>query len=132
MSFWQDNDLTPKIERLLQRFEADPDALYLGRPWLTSLQLAIEFEQEYPGIARLLGFEVGGAGVREQASLAHYLAHEIMTRIVTGRLPTVEASFLYHGHLMSLPYRYRGNPIESTIEEDHFDLALIRLKEGDA
>lgn len=95
---------------------------------MTSLQLAFEFQKTYPGIVRLLGFEAGGTEVRDQNSLAHYLANELFTRISTGRITEVEGASLSSAFLNQLSYQHQGTPFDSSVKLGSYDLALFRLK----
>lgn len=126
MSFWQENDLTPKVEDVLGRFEPDPARQHLGRPFVTAMQLAFMFQKHYPGIVRLLGLEPGGTEVRDTNSLAVYFANELSTRILTGRVTSVELAPLANVHLDRLAFSHHGAPFEAHTDIFHPDLTLFR------
>ena len=71
-SLWQQFDILNRVIQLLGdvEYERNP-AHHFGRPFVTSYQLVIMFEREYPDIVDALGIPVGGRGTGEE-SLAHY------------------------------------------------------------
>lgn len=72
MTIWQQFEVQNKICDVLADVTiVSPDGHHFGRPFMTSYQLAIKFDQSYPEVAQAVGVEVGGAGTGRRDSLAN-------------------------------------------------------------
>ncbi len=128
MSFWQEHDLTSKIETILGKFHPNIAGKDFGKPYVSAYQIAFEFAREYSGIMQLSGYEVGGKDTDDRNSLALFIARELSTRIRTNQVTSIDCVFLAYKDIEALNYSYMGTTMVSNIGETAFDLALFRMK----
>jgi hypothetical protein len=128
MGFWLENDLTPKIEYLLKKNETKIKHPHLGRPFMTSMQLAFAFEKEFSGLANLLGYHAGGKGFDDRNSLAIFIAKELISYLSITKDPTIEGAFLSDESVTEIGYINKSAPLQSNVNKTTFDLAMFRLK----
>ena len=78
-TIWDANSLAPKVVQILRDLKYDGH--HLGRPFVTSYQLAILFKETFREDFDRLGYLVGGKGIGREFTLASYLARELSQRI---------------------------------------------------
>jgi hypothetical protein len=128
MSNWQEYDIRKKIEVILADVQYSKPEHHFRRPFLSAYQLAIEFVSRYPEDARRLDLQIGGEGIGERVSLAHYLAGQLSERIHSGEITNIEGSFLSNLHLIDITLDNNGESIKSSLTKTPFDLSMFRLK----
>ena len=97
-------------------------------PYLTAYQLAIELDARHPEVARVLGYQIGGAGTSEDGSLAQYIARELSARIRDNTLPEVEGAFLSGAYVKRMLFQGPGQEVESSRLGIDGDLSMFRLR----
>lgn len=129
MSIWEDHDLEQEIVSILADVPAAAPPSPLGRPYVTSYQIAIELERRVPQIRQALDTPLGGSGAGEHASMAQYIGRELSQRIRRSPLdPSIEGGFLSDQDVLEVSYRRPdGSVLTSSVSRTGFDLALFRL-----
>lgn len=132
MSVWQQLNVEQEILAVLASVPAPAPPSPLGRPFVTSYQLAIELERRAPHIRQTLNLPLGGAGSGRRASMAQYLGRELSQRIRRGAAdPSIEGAFVSDSDVVNLSYREPGGTIlTSSVSGTGFDLALFRIQAG--
>jgi hypothetical protein len=126
MSRWDDFDFEERLREILRTTPIHAPEHHLGRPFLTSYQLAIAFAERYPTDAAQIGLPIGGAGTGAHNSLAQYIGGELSRRINSGQLRHIEGAFLSDFRLMKLSFRHEGDQIASSLIGT-WDTAMFRL-----
>jgi hypothetical protein len=127
---WVDHQIEERILEILQQVPAPHPPSPLGRPFMTSYQLAIELDERHPEIRQAMNFPLGGAGSGRGRSMAQYLGGQLSQRIRRGDLdPRIEGAFISDAHVVQLSYRRPdGSQLDSSVSGTGFDLALFRLR----
>lgn len=125
MSQWDSLGMDTKISQILEVESHNPDH-HFGRPFLTPYQIAIRFNQRFPGDVSTIGKPIGGKGTGQQDSLAQYIALELSKRISNGLITNIEGRFLFRENLHTLQYEDGENIIESSSMQA-YDLSMFRL-----
>jgi hypothetical protein len=112
MSIWDDLILEEHIIQILREVLWDHQH-HFGVPYLTPYQIAIEFNKRWPQLVQQIGFPIGGAETKEQASLTQYIAKELSTRIKNKTLTSIEGAFLSNCHITEM--KFEGNVKSSMI-----------------
>ncbi len=128
MGFWVENDLTPKIEYILKKNEAKRKYPQMGRPYMTSLQLAFAFQKEFSGLANLAGYQAGGKSFEDRNSLAHFITKELIGILSIHKDSPIEGAFLSDEGITEIGYINKSAPLQSNVNKTTFDLAMFRLK----
>jgi len=124
MDFWQELDLENKIIRILSEMPLSERARHMGRPFLTSYQIAIEFKHRYPRDFDCMDVAVGGSDVGQKASLSQYIAQHL-SRLVKEKHPHVEGGILAYHHLEDITFDHNGD----IIRPSRFPVSLFRYVE---
>jgi hypothetical protein len=122
MSQWDDLQMDSKITQIFDVHSHDPNHPF-RRPFMTSYQIALEFEQRFPNEFRIIGKPVGGLGIRQRNSLAQYIAQRLSARI-GKEITNIEGRFLHRKYLHTLQYE-DGNVQASSGQS--YDLSMFRL-----
>jgi hypothetical protein len=101
----------------------------LGRSFLTSYQIAIEYSIRHPNEFAQIGSPVGGQGIGQYFSLAQYIARQLSARIQNESLPNVEGGYLSGLHLKDLSFSNSGATVVSSMTGSGEDIAIFRLIE---
>ena len=126
MTRWDDFAFEDRLREILRTAPVHAPDHHLGRPFLTSYQLAIAFTERYPAETVQIGLPIGGAGTGVHNSLAQYIGGELSRRINTGQLHDIEGGFLSDFRLASLSFRHENGEISSSII-GAWDTAIFRL-----
>lgn len=129
MSQWTDHNMDQRVRDALGAVHLNnPDGHHLGRPFVTSYQLAIALAEADPELCGVLGKDLGGAGTGANHSLAQYLGRELSRRIGAGTIDWVEGAFLSNERVQEMAYRGPdGEPVVSSVSGSGYDLAVFRL-----
>lgn len=131
MNKWEQHGMEEKVLAILRDVPKYSSGQRLGRPFLTTYQIAIEFAQRYPDTVQALGYPIGGANVGIQYSLSNYLGAEIARYVENGLLP-VDGVFLSNLHLNDISFRHRQEVIHSSLTNTQYPLTMFRLSETKA
>jgi hypothetical protein len=134
MSTWEDHQIELRILEILHDVPALGQPSPLGRPFVTSYQLAIDLERRHPEIRQALNYPLGGAGAGRRVSMAQYLGKQLSQRLRQGTLdPTIEGAFISDADVVDISYRRPdGEVLHSSVSGTGFDLALFRLRDAPA
>jgi hypothetical protein len=100
----------------------------LGRPFMTTYQIAIDLEINNPGLAAQLGYAgIGGRDYGEHDSFASYLGRELTRRAGHEPLEDVEGAFFSDSFLKELTFDFNGTDIESSLTGSAFGASIFRL-----
>lgn len=132
MSRWQQHDMQERITQVLNAVHLNnPEGHQLGRPYLSSYQIAIALDAADQGLKLALDKEIGGVGTGAHHSLAQYVAQRLSSEI--GRLGDdcfAEGAFMSNEHVGSITYvTANGNEVLSSLSATPFDLALFRTRQ---
>ena len=128
MTRWDEFSFEDRLRGILRTTRVHAPNHHLGRPFLTSYQLAIAFAEQYPADVALIGLPIGGAGTGVHNSLAQYIGGELSRRINAGQLPDIEGGFLSDFRLASLSFRHENGEIASSVI-GAWDTAIFRLRD---
>ena len=130
MSIWSELDVENKVLSILDTVPLNSATPHpLGRPYLTSYQLAIELDERFPEVRRRLRCPLGGSGSGRRTSLAQYLARELSQRIRRDPIPfPIEGAFVSNIRVHSITYRSNSGLVESSLTGTGWDLTLFRRK----
>lgn len=130
MSLFDDEQLEELIYRILREAEYRKPEHHLGRPFMTSYQIAIKIKERNPDLFLVIskGQEgVGGKGHGEHYSAAQYLAKMLSQRIKKkGTAYKVEGGFLSHEYVQQLIYN--DIPVVEAGLGSH-DISIFRLRD---
>lgn len=131
VSKWEQLEIEEKVLHVLGAVPLNSSASHnLGRPYMTSYQIAIRLDDEYPEVARALKVEIGGRGVGSRTSLANYLAKRLSDLVRSDGDHDIEGAFLSNQGVTALYYIDRkGRSIESSMTGTPYDLAIFRLRD---
>lgn len=127
MSYWDDFAIEERVLDILRT--VDSQGHHLGRPFLTSYQIAIEFDRRHHEIVINLNLPVGGAGVGQRSSLAQYLARELSQRIQSREMTGIEGGFLSSQHLEDISFEGRDRVFHSSLMDSPIGVSMFRLCE---
>ena len=129
MSMWQEFDFENRILAILADHAGREH--HMGPAFLSPYQIAIEFARRFPADFRELeqrGFPMGGEGAGVPNSLPQYIAKELSSRLLDGRIRAIEGGFLSSGHMEDLTFNFGGQRIRSSLTRSGFDLSLFRTE----
>lgn len=134
MSKWEEHQVELRILEILHEVPAAGLPSPLGRPFVTSYQLAIELERRHPEIRQALSYPLGGVGAGRRVSMAQYLGKQLAQRLREGTLdPAIEGGFISDADVVDISYRRPdGEVLHSSVSGTGFDLALFRLRDSAA
>jgi hypothetical protein len=124
-SLWEQHNVTNLIRQILASVAPGPQD-GVGRPFMTTYQIAIEFEQRFPNVVTALGHTAGGQGQGYRA-LTNYIARWLPDRIVNRGVTDIEFRFLSALHMTNLEFDNGGNPVTATTNQAGFDATMFRL-----
>ena len=106
MSLWRNEDIANKLVDILRTIDYKEGHHHFGKPFLTSYQLAIEFEKRFPAVANMLPAhsEIGGEGTGEYNSLSQYIGRQISGHYDDMRALGIECGFLSSNDLVKLEF----------------------------
>jgi hypothetical protein len=129
VNIWEDHGLEDKVVQVLKSAPANPTGHEFGRPYLSSYQLAIALQRQFPGTVEAIGKPLGGAGTGQQDSLAQYLAMALRREIKKhGPSHPVECAYLSNQDVKDLYFRGPDGPIQSSLPEGGFDMTIFRTR----
>jgi len=127
MSNWTDLDIEAHILEILREVQYCREH-HFGRPFLTAYQIAIIFNQRFPGETRQLGLQVGGKNIGERNSLAQYLAGQLSKRILSGEIRETEGAFISNINLSEISLEDGGRIVVSSLTDTQYDLSMFRVR----
>jgi hypothetical protein len=129
-SIWEQLEVEDKVRQVLGAVPLNsPTPHNLGRPFMTSYQIAIKLDEEFPEVAQALGVEIGGRGVGSRMSLASYLGKQLSDLVRANADHDIEGAFITNQSVTALYYiDAQGRRIESSATGTPYDLALFRLR----
>lgn len=127
MSLWEELNMDLKISQILNIQSHDPNH-HFGRPFLTSYQIAIEFNELFSNDVQTIGKPIGGKGTGQRNSLAQYIALELSKRINNEKIQNIEGRFIHRAYLNKLEYDANGEKRESSSGQA-YDLSIFRLRD---
>lgn len=128
MSKWESLQLEERIAGILRGVRYHRPH-HFGRPYLTTYQLAIAVDTQYPEVRQQLRYPLGGKGAGRHSSLAQYLARELSRRIRLGIITTIEGAFVSKDAGIEITcYLSSGEAVESSLT-DVYDLSMFRLRD---
>ena len=127
-TIWDANSLGPKVVQILRHLKYDGH--HLGRPFVTSYQLAILFKETFTEDFDRLAYLVGGKGIGREFTLASYLARELSQRIKRDEITNVEGGFLSNQRLRKLEFDDAGESVVSSLTGGEDDAAIFRYVEN--
>lgn len=122
---WETHDFDGKITAILEDFASDDSGHHLGRPFVTSYQIAIEFDRRHSDIVKKLGYQVGGSGIGEHRSLAQYIAKQLSQRIKSQKLAHIDGALISQRDVQSIRF---STGLESSVN-GAAGMAMYRLKD---
>jgi hypothetical protein len=125
MTQWDELRFEERLRTILTETRPYVEGHHFGNPFLTSYQLAIEFQRRYPDDVARMNLTIGGAGTGRHVSLAQYIARELSRRIRTGQLTDIQGAFLADRHLSELSF-LRGEDQVSSSGIGNWDAAMFR------
>lgn len=133
MSLWSEHDLTDKVVEILAGVHCNNEVHHFGRPYISSYQIAIEMERQFPDTVAAIGKPIGGAGTGQHNSLAQYLSNELSKQIkAQGVEHPVEGAFFSNENAAAVTFTGAdGAVITSSLVGTDFDMALYRLRSRD-
>lgn len=137
MSVWESQHVLDAVVEALESVHlVHPDGHHLGRPYVTSYQIAIKVDHSYPNIRQALtDHELGGTGTGVHHSFAQYLGRELSGRIRraqdAGEHFQIEGAFLSNEHVTSLRFKdAAAHEFTSSLTGSNYDLGLFRLADS--
>ena len=127
MSDWERYHFEERIRDILKSVKYYDPKHHMNPPFLTAYQIAIEFNDRHPEVAKEKQLQVGGAGIGERTSLSQYIAGELSSRIKRGRIAGIEGSFLSNMHLKMLSFKNDDKLVVSSLTKTQYDLSQFRL-----
>ena len=101
MSTWDDFGREQRVVEILQDVRPSQPGHHLGRPFLTSYQIAIELERRHPDIVAAIGKPLGGAETEGHTSLSQYLARQRLRPMRSNPHHVIEGAFYGRQHVAS-------------------------------
>lgn len=123
-SQWDQHNLTDLVRQILRSVAPEP-VYSMGRPFLTTYQIAIELERRFPQVVAALNLAMGGSGHGPYA-LTTYLARWLPDRIVNRGVTDIELRFLAPNHLKTLEFDDHGKSIVATTHQAGFNSTMFR------
>src|SRR5690242_5868994 len=94
-SMWEQLEVEDKVRQVLDAVPLNSSTPHnLGGPFMTSYQIAIKLDEEFPEVAQALGVEIGGRGVGSRTSLANYLGKRLSDLVRANADRDIEGAFL--------------------------------------
>ncbi|MCP4696830.1 MAG: hypothetical protein GY862_08270 [Gammaproteobacteria bacterium] len=126
MGIWKKYGFDKKVLEILKvQAHARVKKSQCGNPFMTSYQIAIAFQQAYPGDFEKIGKPLGGRGADASDSLSKYIAEILIKRIRKKRIKKVKCASLSIAHRGSIPFTDGKKGIYSSAE---YDVSLFRRK----
>lgn len=132
MSVWNEHDMEQRVRDALGAVHLNnPQGHHLGRPFLSSYQIAVALEAADPGFCDQIGKRIGGRGTGESHSLPQYIGNELSKQIrQQGDTHYAEGVFMSNERVREIVYAGPdGADISSSLAGTGFDMALFRLRE---
>jgi hypothetical protein len=128
VSKWDQHNLTGLFRDILRSVPPEP-TYGVGRSFLTTYQLAVEFNNRHPQVIAALGQSIGGQGQGPYA-FTTYVAKELARRAGTADAPDIELRFLAPLHLSNLECDNNGEPMTATTPQAGWNTTMFRYIGG--
>ncbi len=126
MSEWEELKLEDKLVKILAGIPKFEKGRHLGRPFLTSYQIAIEFKRRYADDFARLGLPIGLGEVGTGMSLAQYLAQQL-SHMVRENHPHIEGGVLAYHYMEDLTFDDDGD----VVRPSRFPVAMFRYVDNE-
>ena len=87
---------------------------HLGRPFMSSYQIAIRFAERYPQHPAVIGLEVGGIGVGEHDSLTKQIGRFLSQELAHNPPEGIEGGFISHECRAKIWFLHGDREIEAS------------------
>lgn len=128
-SKWEQFGIEEKIIQILKTVQTNVPEHHFRLPYLSSYQLAIEFDQRHPDVRSALGYKLGGIGNEDHFSFTQYLARELSRRIHLKLLPQIEGALLSDQHMKCMTFHNGDEEIHSSLAGFGMALSMFRYVE---
>jgi hypothetical protein len=115
-----------KVKTILDEQQYIKSGHHLGRPFLTTYQIAIELNKRFPDVCAGLGLSIGGKGLGKHSSLPQYLGRELSRNIKNGALPDIEGGFLSNLHLKE--FKCKSGKDKVCLVPDSYNGSLVNQR----
>ena len=85
---------------------------HLGRPFMSSYQIAIRFAAQHPTHHLVQNLKVGGKGVQTFQSLTQRIAQFLSQEITRGAAGDIEAGFISHENIREFSFQHQEGSVE--------------------
>jgi hypothetical protein len=127
MSIWDQHDIEIKIRQILGNVASNPNYRTLGRQFLTTYQIVLDFNRRFGPTVAAIGKPLGGQGTGPDA-LTIYFAGELAKRISDGRITDIEMQFLAPQDIDTISFVTLGPPMVATPHQAGFPNSMFRLR----
>ena len=124
-SLWEKHSFLNKILEILPDEIWHKSSPHMGKPFLSSYQLAIEFANRHSSIVAEMNLQIGGKGIEEHVSLAQYISRGLSQAIANGN-SDIDGGFLT-GH-NAKAWLFTNEKDNSVLEASTLDLSIWRRK----
>lgn len=126
-STWDQYNIEDKIRQILRAVATPLNSPTLGRQFMTTYQIVLEFNRRFLATVTTLGKPMGGAGTGPDA-LTIYFAGELAKRISDGRITDIEMQFLAAQDIDTMSFLTGGAPMIATPHKASFPNSMFRLR----
>lgn len=126
ISKWEQFGIEEKIIQILKTAQTNVPEHHFDRLYLSSYQLAIEFDQRHPEVRCAVGYKLGGLGNQDHVSFTQYLARELSRRIHLALLPQIEGAFLSDQHMKCIAFHNGDEAVQSSLAGFGMALSMFR------
>jgi hypothetical protein len=117
-------EFVDKIIRMLSEIPYFEGTRHLGRPFLTSYQIAIAFKHLHPKEFANIGLPISAADTSDEMSLARHIAQNL-SQAVKDHNPNIEGAVLSYQHLEDMTLDNDGE----VVRPSRFPVTLFRYRE---
>ena len=126
------NELTlADLEEVLKECRPYEPGHHLGRPFMSSYQIAIRFAAKYPEHELVRTLQVGGTRTEEHDSLTKRIAKFLSQKIKNGSAPNIEGGFISHDNIQSLIFQHKEIRTEVSTLRTEKGHAIFRVRDAD-
>lgn len=127
---WELHGLEGKVMQVLESAHSNvPGDHHLGRPYLSSYQIAIALNRQFADTVKAIGKPLGGRDIGQRNSLAQYLGQVMSQQVKSrGNNCRFEGAFLSNMDAKELSYAGPDGPIRSSLLDTEYDMAIFRAR----
>jgi len=128
MGLWKELGIHKLIKDILVDVPAVNSDSYLGIPYVTAYQIAIEFAFKYPRVLEKIERSADINTVGQRIGLARYLADELSSRIRSGEITDIEGGFLSSQHLRDISFNPDEHLVIYSSDDTSCLLSMFRIR----